>query len=103
PWLPHGFVLLAVILVVGAGALGLFPCYYSFVQELSAGHVGFLTGLLSCWVWMVTSPMHKKFGAWIDQTHSFDLGMACAGLAPLTGVVALALLWKEEPAPALNA
>ena len=97
PWLPQGYVLLAVILVVGAGALGLFPCYYSFVQELSAGHVGFLTGLLSCWVWLVTSPMHKKFGALIDQTHSFDLGMACAGLAPLLGVAALALLWKEEP------
>ena len=97
PWLPHGMILLAVILVVGAGALGLFPCYYSFVQELSAGHVGFLTGLLSCWVWMVTSPIHTTFGKWIDQTHSFDLGMACAGLAPLLGVAALALLWKEEP------
>ena len=97
PWLPHGFVLLAVILVVGAGALGLFPCYYSFVQELSDGHVGFLTGLLSCWVWLVTSPVHKKFGEIIDRTHSFDLGMACAGLVPLLGVVALAVLWKEEP------
>ena len=97
PWLPQGYVLLAVILVVGAGALGLFPCYYSFVQELSDGHVGFLTGLLSCWVWLVTSPMHKKFGAIIDQTHSFDVGMACAGLAPLLGVVAMALLWKEKP------
>ncbi len=103
PWLPHGPLLLGVILVVGAGALGLFPCYYSFVQELSEGYVGFLTGLLSCWVWLVTSPLHKKFGEIIDRTHSFDLGMACAGLAPLLGVVSLALLWKEEPSPTTTA
>lgn len=97
PWLPHGVMLLLVILVVGAGALGLFPCYYSFVQELSGSHVGLMTGLLSCWVWLVTSPMHQKFGALIDRTHSFDVGMACAGLAPLLGVASLALFWKEKP------
>jgi ACS family hexuronate transporter-like MFS transporter len=96
-WLPKGWMLLAVILIVGAGALGLFPCYYSFVQELSGRHVARLTGLLSMWVWAVTSPMHSAFGALVDRTKSFDLGMACAGLAPMIGVVALALLWRKEP------
>jgi ACS family hexuronate transporter-like MFS transporter len=96
-WLPKGWPLLAVMLVVGAGALGLFPCYYSFVQELSGRHVARLTGLLSMWVWAVTSPMHSAFGALVDQTKSFDLGMACAGLAPMIGVIALAVLWRKEP------
>lgn len=95
-WLPKGWLLLAVILLVGAGALGLFPCYYSFVQELSDEHVGRLTGLLSMIAWAVTSPMHKAFGAVIDRTHSFDLGMACAGLAPMLGVLSLSLLWKTS-------
>lgn len=95
-WLPHGWGLLTVILVVGAGALGLFPCYYSFVQELSDEHVGRLTGLLSFVAWAVTSPMHKAFGAMVDRTHSFDLGMACAGFAPMLGVFSLALLWKTS-------
>lgn len=99
-WLPKGWPLLAVILVVGAGALGLFPCYYSFVQELSGRHVARLTGLLSMWVWAVTSPMHSAFGALVDKTKSFDLGMACAGLAPMIGVLALALLWRKVPVEA---
>ncbi len=100
PWLGRGAPLVIVILLVGMGALGLFPCYYSFVQDLSDHHVGRLTGLMSMWVWAVTSPMHSAFGALIDRTHSFDMGMACAGLAPLLGVASLALLWKEEPVTA---
>ncbi len=93
PWLGKGNGLLAVILVIGAGALGLFPCYYSFVQELSHKNVARLTGILSLWVWGVTSPMHAAFGKLVDETKSFDLGMACAGLAPLIGVVSLVVLW----------
>jgi ACS family hexuronate transporter-like MFS transporter len=97
PSLPQGYGLLAVILLVGMGALGLFPCYYSFVQELSSQHVGKLTGLLSMWVWGVTSPMHKYFGRIVDESGSFDQGMVFAGLAPLIGVLALAVLWRQEP------
>lgn len=95
-WLPRGWILLGSILIVGAGALALFPCYYSFVQELSDRHVGRLTGLLSTWVWLVSSPMHKLFGRVVDETKSFDLGMALAGLAPWLGVVAMHLLWREK-------
>ncbi len=93
-WLPKGPLLLGTILLVGASALGLFPCYYGFVQDLSSKHVARLTGLLSMWVWAVTSPMHTLFGDWVDKTKSFDLGMATAGLMPLLGVLSLALLWK---------
>lgn len=96
PWLGKGYALLIVFLAVGAGALGLFPCYYSFVQDLSARHVARLTGLLSMWVWATTSYMHKAFGAWVDHTKSFDLGFAIAGLAPLLGVASLALLWPPK-------
>ncbi len=103
PWLPKGLPLLGVILVVGAGALGLFPCYYSFVQDLSGRHVAQLTGILSMWVWAVTSPMHSAFGALVDTTKSFDLGMACAGLAPMLGVVSLALLWPPREQPVVPA
>lgn len=95
-WLPKGWLLLGAILIVGAGALALFPCYYSFVQELSDHHVGRLTGLLSTWVWLVSSPMHKIFGRVVDETKSFDWGMAMAGLAPWLGVVAMKLLWDTR-------
>lgn len=96
PWLGQGWALLGVLLLIGAGALALFPCYYSFVQELSAQHVGRLTGLLSCWVWAVTSPLHSLFGWVADKTGSYDLGLVIAGLAPWIGVMAMRMLWQPQ-------
>lgn len=99
PWLDKGWPLLATLLLIGAGALALFPCYYSFVQELSATHVGRLTGLLSLWVWALTSPMHSFFGMLADQSKSYDVILVIAGLAPWIGVIAMKLLWRKNPAP----
>ncbi len=93
PWLEQGWLLLLNLLIIGAGALALFPCYYSFVQDLSNEHVGRLTGILSLWVWAVTSPMHQIFGAIVDTTKSYDRVLLLAGLAPWIGVFALKLLW----------
>lgn len=95
PWLGKGWPLLAVLLLIGAGALALFPCYYSFVQELSSDHVGRLTGLLSMWVWAVTSPLHSLFGWIADTTKSYDIGLVIAGLAPWLGVLAMRFLWRR--------
>ena len=100
PWLPQGWLLLGVLLIIGGGALALFPCYYSFVQEISATHVGRITGLLSMWVWAVTSPLHKLFGWIADKTGSYDEGLVIAGLAPWLGVLAMKLLWDAAPGPA---
>lgn len=100
PWLGKGWPLLAALLLIGAGALALFPCYYSFVQELSSAHVGKLTGLLSLWVWSVTSPLHSAFGLLVDRTHSYDSGLLVAGLAPWLGVIALKVLWPQTTVPA---
>lgn len=91
--LPHGWPLLATLLLVGAGALGLYPCYYSFVQEVSPRHIGKITGLLATLVWAISSPVHKYFGRHVDQTQSFDLGIAIVGLTPLAGYFALRLFW----------
>ncbi len=99
PWLEKGWPLFATLLLIGAGALALFPCYYSFVQELSPTHVGRLTGLLSLWVWAVTSPMHSFFGMLADRTKSYDAGLVIAGLAPWLGVIAMRIMWRKSEAP----
>ena len=99
PFLEKGWPLLVVLLLIGAGALALFPCYYSFVQELSTTHVGRLTGLLSLWVWALTSPMHSLFGLLVDHSQSYDLGFVVAGLAPWLGVFALKFLWRRAATP----
>ncbi|MBK8093336.1 MAG: MFS transporter [Verrucomicrobiaceae bacterium] len=106
PWLTQGWLLLGVLLIIGAGALALFPCYYSFVQELSPLHVGQVTGLLSMWVWAVTSPLHKFFGWIADKTGSYDEGLVIAGIAPWIGVIAMRFFWdlpKHRPNTTLGA
>ena len=94
--LPKGWPLLAVLFIVGAAALGLFPCYYSFTQELGARHVGKATGLLSTIGWLVASPLQKYFGKLVDQTHSFDLGISLIGWVPCLAFVTMLLFWRKE-------
>lgn len=98
-FLPRGPLLLGVLLVIGFGALGLFPNYYSFTQELTARHQGKLTGALGCSCWLAMAPVHEAVGDVVKETGSYSAGMAAAGFAPLVAVAALALFWgKESPA-----
>ncbi len=103
PWLGNGWPLLGTLLLIGAGALALFPCSCSFQQELSATHVGRLTGLLGVGVWAVTAPLHSFFGILVDSTRSYDLGLVLAGLAPWLGVIGMKFLWRRDAAPAPTA
>lgn len=98
PFLGAGWLLLGTLLLISMGALALFPCFYSFVQELAPDHVGRLTGLLSMGVWAVTSPLHTLFGWLIDRTGSYDAGLMVAGVAPWIGVLAMRLLWDRDAA-----
>jgi ACS family hexuronate transporter-like MFS transporter len=102
PLLP-GWWKLATLLVIGFGALGLFPCYYSFTQELSVPHQGKITGLLGSFAWVTSSGIHKQFGRLIDATHSYDIGFVLAGTLPLVSFVVLALLWDRSEPTALQA
>lgn len=94
-FLPQGWLLLLVLLFVGAGTLGVFPCYYSFTQELSVTNLGKVTGVLSFLGWIASSPVHRYFGRYVDQTHSFDLGLALVGLGPMLGLIAMLILWPS--------
>ncbi len=100
--LPTGPVLLGVLLVIGFGALGLYPPYYSFSQELTVRHQGKVSGSLGCITWVMTASMHPFVGRWIDKTKDYDSVVALAGVAPLVGLCALLLFWgKTAPASAL--
>ena len=96
--MPPGWPMLGVLLVIAAGSLGLFPCYYSFTQELSTAHMGKVTGLLAATGWFVSSPVQKGFGRLVDVTGSFDLGFGLVGLPPLVALGLLLLVWRRgEP------
>ena len=91
PLIGKGWLLLAVFLLIGAGALGVFPIYHSLTQDLSAHHQGKITGIASVAAWAFAPPAQKFFGRLVDRTGSFDLGFAMAGALPL---IALAVLWR---------
>lgn len=96
PWLHSGPALVFVLMAVGIGSLGLFPCYYALSQELSTAHQGKITGLLGTIAWVFPSLWHREFGAWVDQTKSYDIGMFLASLLPVIAWAAMCLLWPKN-------
>jgi ACS family hexuronate transporter-like MFS transporter len=96
--LPRGPLLLGVLLVVGFGALGVFPNYYSFSQDLTTRHQGKVTGTLGCCCWLAMAALHAIVGRWVERTGSYAEGVALAGLAPLAGILIFVALWGKTPA-----
>jgi ACS family hexuronate transporter-like MFS transporter len=92
---PKGPLLLGLLLAVAFGALGIFPCYYAFSQELSVRNMGKVTGVLSFLSWVIPSPLQWLFGKTVKETHSYDLGIALVGWAPLASLVLFLLLWNR--------
>ena len=102
PFLPKGVPLLGVLLLVGAGALGVFPIYHALTQEISPHHQGKVTGVASVAAWAFAPPMQEVFGRLIDKTGSFDLGLAVAGGLPLVAFAVLYLFWSKAAEPKPN-
>ena len=96
PWLGQGWLLLAVLALAGAGALGVFPLYHAFTQDISSEHQGKITGVAGVAAWLVPAQLQKLFGLLADRTGSFDLGLALAGFLPLLAVVPLWLFWEKS-------
>lgn len=108
PWVPAGAPLITVLMMVAFGSLGLFPCYYSFSQELSTRHQGKVLGLLGLIAWVTSAPVHPLLGGWADQTKSYSQCLAITCLFPLLAFVVLLIWWpgttpraKDDPAQAL--
>jgi ACS family hexuronate transporter-like MFS transporter len=103
PWTSSGPLLFTLWLIAGAGALGVFPCYYSFVQGLSERHPAKVFGILSCTAWIATSPMHWLLGVLVDSMikagveRPFDRVMVVVGVLPLLAAIPLWLLWRDLP------
>jgi hypothetical protein len=97
--LPAGWLLFGVLLVIGFASLGLFPIYYSFMQELTYRHQGKVNGALGCINWLGMALLHELVGDSIKRTGSYSQGVSLAGLTPLLGLAALLCLWGGAPGP----
>jgi ACS family hexuronate transporter-like MFS transporter len=94
PFLPQGWLLLGMLLIAGAGALGVFPVYHAFTQDLSGAHQGKVTGVAGIAAWGFSPLAQKLFGRLVDRTGSFDAGLAAAGVLPLLALLCLVFFWK---------
>ena len=96
PWLQQGWLLLGLLLLVGAGALGVFPIYHAFTQDLSHRHQGKVTGIAGVAAWAFSPFAQRMFGRHVDATHSFDQGLAMAGCLPMLALLLLAVAWPRS-------
>jgi ACS family hexuronate transporter-like MFS transporter len=100
PWLGHGWPLLVILALAGAGALGVFPIYHAFTQDISSAHQGKVTGMAGVVAWLVHAQVQRLFGLLADRSGSFDSGLAVAGLVPLLAILPLWLFWKNSTSKA---
>jgi ACS family hexuronate transporter-like MFS transporter len=99
PWLEQGWLLLVILLIAGAGALGVFPIYHAFTQDLSHRHQGKVTGIAGVAAWAFSPLAQRLFGRHVDETQSFDQGLAVAGCLPIVAFLLLAAVWpRKKPA-----
>ncbi len=94
--LPAGPWLLAALLGVAFGGLGVYTAYYSLVQDLSHKHMGKITGILATTTWLVSASFHPLFGRYLDQTKRYDLVIGASGWLPLVGLIAVLVLWNRS-------
>lgn len=102
PLLDKGWLLLAMLLLAGAGALGVFPIYHAFTQDISAQHQGKITGIAGVVAWVIPAQAQRFFGELADRTQSFDQGLVLASFLPLIAALPLWLWWKKEPSLAAD-
>ncbi len=98
PLLEHGWPLIAVLMVAGAGALGLFPIYHAFTQDVSPHHQGRVTGVAGVAAWILPAWAQRGFGWLADTTGSFNTGFVIAAFLPLLAAAILLLGWPRRAA-----
>jgi ACS family hexuronate transporter-like MFS transporter len=95
------WMLIGMLLLIGAGSLGLFPNYYAFTQEITRAHQGKITGILGTITWVGSAIMQTAIGHSIDSAlaagaaNPYTPGLVMAGLAPLVALVAMLLFWPR--------
>lgn len=99
-----GWILLGLLLLIGAGSLILFPVYYSLSQELTVRNQGKVTGMLGFTTWTATALMHPIVGRYLDRTKEqygaadYQNVIAIAGMIPLVALLTLVILWNRSSA-----
>jgi len=92
--------LMALLMIAGAGALGVFPIYHAFTQDISGSRQGRITGIASVAAWVLPALAQRGFGWLADTTGSFKTGFVIISFLPLAATLVLAIGWgRDHPEP----
>jgi ACS family hexuronate transporter-like MFS transporter len=95
PFTARGATQVALLLVFGFGAFGLFPTYFALSQDLSARHQGKVTGTLGAINAAYLAALYPLEGVIADTTKRYDQIMSIAGLPALLALVAVWTWWPR--------
>ena len=97
PGVPARVAAITVMMLVAAGSLGVFPCYYAFSQELSQRRLGLVTGLLGFIAWISSSSLQRPLGAHVDRTGSYDIAFLVGAWPCIMAAALLWFFWETKP------
>lgn len=95
PLLPDGWPLHLGLLTVAFGAMGSFPTYFAFSQDLSLQHQGKVSGFLGASAHVALAMVYPLEGWAIAWSGSYEPVLMLIGLAP---AMACLLVWLYWPA-----
>jgi MFS transporter, ACS family, hexuronate transporter len=93
---PLQFAMLGVLLISGAGALAIFPIYYSFAQDVSPLHPGKVTSVAGMLGWLASSYAQPEFGRLTERTGNYDLGLFIISVLPVVPLIAIVFFWPSD-------
>jgi ACS family hexuronate transporter-like MFS transporter len=99
---PGRWVMVPLYCIVGAGIMGVFAMFYSFVQDILPEHTSKCLGMIGSTVWFMTSILHPLIGRFADKVETpigkFPPTLLAAGTLPLLAAL-IALTWPEKRNP----
>ncbi len=96
-FLPPSREFIAIMWLIGFGALGMFPVFYSLAQEVTAAHQGKMGGLLGFVAWVVLYFAHPAIGRLMDEAPATrPYVFASVGLLPLAASVTVFAFWPNR-------
>jgi len=101
-FMPGRWVMVPLYCIVGAGIMGVFAMFYSFVQDIIPEHTSKCLGMIGSTVWFMTSILHPLIGRFADKVET-PIGklaptLLAAGALPLVAAL-IAQTWPERRDP----
>jgi ACS family hexuronate transporter-like MFS transporter len=98
-FMPGRWVMVPLYCLVGAGTMGVFAMFYSFVQDIIPEHTSKCLGLIGSTVWFMTSFLHPHIGHFADHQDTpigkLTPALFIVGFLPLIAAI-VAQAWPQK-------